>query len=211
MNFLRYDNPVMAFISKMVDYVCVGILWVVFSLPVVTGGAALTAALLTIEIAIRKEEGRILKTFWKWFRKEFRQSTILWLIQLPLVALAVGNVLWTRQTDLPNVVQSIIFVVSGIIFCWTQLWFGYLSKFEDTLRTVLANSFRILLGNLGTGLLLAILAILAGTAMVVTFLWIAPLMTLVPGLYLLAYSALMRKLLNKFLPKEEPAPEAIEE
>jgi len=86
MRLFSYNNPFLTVLRRLVDYFLVGLLWVVASVPVITGGAALTAALQTIQTSIRKDEGHIVKTFWRQFRAEFKQATLLWLLTLILEA-----------------------------------------------------------------------------------------------------------------------------
>ena len=60
------------------------VLWLVCSLPIVTAGAATTALYyVTLKIA-ENEEGDITQQFFRAFRSNFKQATILWLILLAL-------------------------------------------------------------------------------------------------------------------------------
>ncbi len=66
------------------------LLWLVCSLPIVTIGAATTALYyVTLKIA-ENEEGDITQQFFRSFKANFKQATVLWLILL-----AVGIVLGT--------------------------------------------------------------------------------------------------------------------
>ena len=49
MNFLKYDSPFMKKLNMIVDYFLLGLLWLVTSIPVITFGAATTAAFFTAE------------------------------------------------------------------------------------------------------------------------------------------------------------------
>lgn len=204
MIFLKYDSRFMVGLRRLVDYAFLGLLWILASVPVITFGAATTAALLTAEITIQKDEGKMLTTFWEWFRKEFKEATILWLIQLPLLGIAAMNVWLVYNSQLSAVPRALIYVASGVIFCWIQLWFGYLSKFEDTVKTILGNTLRITLANLGSALLLGVLALAALTGTAALTLIMPPLAILVPGAYLLSCTAVFRKVFAPFLPKSEP-------
>lgn len=200
MDLWRYDSPAMIFFRNLVDYILIGILWMVFCIPVFTCGAATTAALLTAEISIRKEEGRILATFWKWFRKEFKEATLLWFLWFPVQWLAVADILWVSKSQLASWVQVLIYVATAVLFCWSQLWFGYLSKFDDQIRTVLANTFRMILGNVGCTLLIFLITVIHIAAVVLLLLWMPPFLLLVPGSYLLCYTFIIRKIFAKYLP-----------
>lgn len=192
-------------LRRLVDYVCLGLLWMLASVPIITFGAATTAALLTVEINIRKEEGKMMATFWKWFRKEFKEATILWLIQLPLLGIAVINVWLVHNSQLAAVPQALTYGASGVIFCWIQLWFGYLSKFEDNIKTILSNTLRIALASLGSVLLLGVIALAALAGAAVLTLIMPPIAVLVPGAYLVSCTSVLRKIFAQFLPKSEPA------
>ena len=203
MKILRYDSPVMVFISKLVDYMLVGVLWMIGCIPVFTYGAATTAALLTVETALHKKEGRIWATFWKWFRKEFKEATLLWLLWLPVQCLVAANIWYLWKGDAASWLRILIGVVTGVIFCWTQLWFGYLSKFENRIKTVLGNTIRMVLANIGSALLILIISAAHIAAAALLLFLMPPLLVLVPGSYLLCYAAVIRKMFLKYLPKAE--------
>ena len=203
MKLFAHDSPLMTGIGKLVDYVLLGLLWILACLPVITFGAATTAMLLTAEISLRQGEGRIFKTFWRSFRKEFKQATILWLIQLPVLAILAIDV-WMSITLLSGLVRVLFLAVFIIIFSWTQLWFAYLSKFKDNVKTILINSFRISMGDPFKTFLMSLLIAATVVAAVAAFLLMPPLLPLVFGIFILAYTSLLRSLFNRYIPKEDP-------
>lgn len=209
MRFLNVNSPFMKYLNKLIDYMGVGILWIVFCVPVFTGGAATTAALLTVEISVRKEEGKILATFWKWFRREFKEATLLWMIQVPIHLLVMTNIWIVYVSNIPTLLQVLIYVATAFVFCWTQLWFGYLSKFEDSVKTVLQNTLRISLTNAGRVLLHGVIMVVYSAAAVLLFFLMPPLLVLLPGSYLLFYNSLINKVFARYLPQEESGPEEI--
>ena len=203
MKFLNYDSPFMTFARNLVDYVTLGLLWIFFCIPVFTGGAATTAALLTAELCLRKEEGKMLPTFWKWFKKEFKEATLLWLIHFPVTILLIYNVWMISVAEMGTWLRILILVSSGLVFCWVQLWYGYLSKFEDRIKTVLSNTFRMSLANIGRVFLLGVISALHLFATVALFLVMPPLLILVPGSFLLCYTPIIGKIFAKYIPKPE--------
>ena len=203
MRFLNVNSPFMKFLNKLIDYMGVGILWIVFCVPVFTNGAATTAAMLTVEISVRKEEGKILTTFWKWFRREFKEATLLWLLQVPIHLLVATNIWIVYVSRIPTLLQVLIYIATGLVFCWTQLWFGYLSKFDDKIKTVLQNTFWMSLVHVGRVLLLGVIAVIYVAAAVVLFLMMPPLLVLLPGSYLLFYFSVISKIFARYLPQEE--------
>lgn len=80
------DRVIWVYANRITDVLLVAILWFIFSLPVVTIGASSTAAYYVLMKMARHEEGYIWKNFWKSFKLNFVQATILWIIQALLLA-----------------------------------------------------------------------------------------------------------------------------
>ncbi len=211
MKFLNYDSPFMTIVRKLVDYMTLGLLWILFCIPVFTSGAATTAAFLTAEICLRKEEGKMLPTFWKWFKKEFKEATLLWLIQFPMTALVIYNVWLVSVTEVATWLRVAVIVSSVLVFCWSQLWYGYLSKFEDKIKTVIYNTFRMSLANMGRVFLLGVISALHLFATVALFLLMPPLLVLLPGSYLLCYTPVIGKIFATYIPQQTAHEEVLAE
>lgn len=78
--FFRIDGLFYRF-GNIVYYLLVtNLLWVVFSLPLFTIGASTTALYYVMGRVLRDENVSGLKDFWKSFRLNFRQATVIWLI-----------------------------------------------------------------------------------------------------------------------------------
>ena len=202
MRFLSYDSPFMTKFRHLVDYILLGILWMVASIPVVTFGAASTAALYTAEKVIRREENKLLIAFWQCFRREFKQATVLGLLQVFFVALMAMNILVINSIRIPWVVLLVIALVSSIILCWMQLWFGYLSRFTDTTKVLLSNTFRMTMDNAPKTLLLALISLCAIAAAVLCVLLFSPLILLIPGICIMLTQWLQRRIFEKYTAKD---------
>ena len=73
------ENKFWMFMDKIMNLCVIGFLWLLFSLPVVTAGAATTALFSYTLRMTQNEEGYIFKSFWNSFRENFVRSTMLWL------------------------------------------------------------------------------------------------------------------------------------
>ena len=81
-DFFDPNGKMMELLWKPVHIMFLNLLWVVFSLPVVTMGAS-TTALYSVLIKMRNgKEGKLFSDFWEAFRSNFCQSTAIWLIIL---------------------------------------------------------------------------------------------------------------------------------
>ena len=69
-------------ISRLGDLVILNILFLACSIPIVTIGASITAMYSVTKKMAEEREGYILKSFFKAFKENFRQSTVMWLILL---------------------------------------------------------------------------------------------------------------------------------
>ena len=85
---LRLDSPLYRAWTSAADLVIVNALTLAGCLPVLTAGAALTAcARVTMDMA-RNEDCYIVRTWWRVFRGELRQSFAWWPPVLGALALA---------------------------------------------------------------------------------------------------------------------------
>ena len=203
MKFLSYDSPLMSILRRLIDYFLISLLWVIASVPVITGGAAFVAALQTIRTSIQKDEGHVFSTFWEQFRAEFKQATVLWLLQLALSALLFLNFCLIRDNEMHIILQIPGYIAIVAVFLWIQLWLGYLSNFEDSIKTLLHNTFLMALSSLGRTLLASILPIVFVIAGYISFLTVSPLLFVLPACYLALYARLMKKLFSRYLSTEE--------
>ena len=207
MDFLKIDSPFMVRFQRICDYFLLGLLWMVASLPIVTFGAATTAMLQTAEFPIHKEGGKVFAPFCQYFRQEFKQATILWLIQLPLLVILAFNFYVVFSKQMTPVFRLLIGIASILEFCWLQLWFGYQGKFTDNIKTVILNTARLTLGNLGLTFGMAVLTSAALIAAFFLVFLLLPAILFIPGIYIILYTALFRRLIRKSFPPEEGAEE----
>ncbi len=82
MRFLSYDSKFGRLFLKLSYGCCLNVLWFVCCLPIVTIGASTTALYYT-SFKIAKDEGSFITTmFFRSFRQNFKQATVIWLIML---------------------------------------------------------------------------------------------------------------------------------
>ena len=109
MKLFSYDSKFSQIMLKLCYGCYLNLLWMVCSLPVITAGVA-TAALYDVTLRLaREEEPPLTRQFFKAFRENFRQATILWLILL-----GVGALLGTDAYILYHLYKSTAGMVSVI-------------------------------------------------------------------------------------------------
>ncbi len=168
-----------AALTAVTDLIAVGLLWLLASLPLVTVGAASTAAYYAVVKCIRHERGRLWASFWGSFRGNFRQSTLCWLLALAYLLLGAVNLyalgqLGERAGTLLIDAARLFFVPAAITLPWL---FPYISRFENSVGGSL--KFAVWLSVRHVGATLLMLLELGLFALIV---WLMPLLLpLLPG------------------------------
>lgn len=158
----RADSPLMRAISRVGDLALINILFLFCSLPVFTLGAS-SAALYTVTLQIvRHEDGKIVKTFFFAFKRNFGQSTVLTLIVLAVFA---GLYLDFRVMQANPAMFPLVFRVgtylAAILICFTASYiFALQAKFNNTVWGTLKNAFLLSIAHPFSSIAIAVLTFL---------------------------------------------------
>lgn len=135
-------TPVLNFLNRLTDLIFLNFLWIVFSLPIVTIGASTTAMYYVNITSIREGDGRVFAKFWKSFRMNFRQATIIWLCMLfAIVSLLLDVLFWAVRTDaLASVMLTASVAVAVLLAIPGQYIFPVLAKLKGTIRETVRNA-----------------------------------------------------------------------
>ena len=144
--FFNYDNPVWRFIGKFFDIMILNVLWVICSLPIVTMGAATTAVYYVTLKLVRDEEGATIKSFFKSFKENFKQATVIWLIMLATGAvIAFDLFFFLRIFDGPSGLRTAlaaVFMALGLIWCFVGMFvFPVQCRFINPVKKTFFNAF----------------------------------------------------------------------
>ena len=82
MNIFSFDSPFMEFLRKAVEYMLVSLLCLICCIPVFTVGAAFTAQYYVGMKLIRGEEVPFFRAYFKSFKENFKQATLIFIIEL---------------------------------------------------------------------------------------------------------------------------------
>lgn len=143
MKFLQMDSPLMHFLGKVADVVIVNLLTILCCIPVITAGAAFTAMHYCCLKIVRNEESSITKQYFHSFKDNFKQSTIIWLIMLVIIAFFGFDFvfLYTNPTSISSYVLgglAIVVLISAII---GSMVFPIQAKFSNPIRKTFKFAF----------------------------------------------------------------------
>ena len=83
--FFSMDNKFFTFMNKVADLCILNIVCLICCIPIVTAGASITAMFFVTMKMVKNEESYIIKSFFKSFRQNFKQATVINLIMLVTV------------------------------------------------------------------------------------------------------------------------------
>lgn len=197
------ENPVMHYIIKIFDCMCLSILWLLFSFPVITAGASTTALYATVYHYIRKEEGHLWRTFWGAFRENLKRSTLVWLVALAVAAILAVDVLVFRTKaingDMLGKLYWFILLLCCAAVTWLAYLFAYAARFQGTAREVLRISFMLMAAHPVKAL--TVFALVAAGILLVM---IAPgLLSILPAGICLIVSMIMEGVFALHLPQKD--------
>lgn len=106
-----FTSPLYRFFNRIADLICVSLLTLLFSIPLITVFAAITAAHNVIQDMVFGTESTIVKKYWDSFRESFKHATITGFILLVSVAIALCNFAW-----FPSQFTGILVVTLRVLF-----------------------------------------------------------------------------------------------
>lgn len=145
MKIFDLDSPLMRGLTKMADLMLLNLLAAVCCVPIITAGASLTALNYMCLKLVRDEECYMFKGFFKSFKENFKQATIIWLIMLVAIVVLVGDFLIMKESGSSfNTVLKVIITIIGIIVLFTSTFvFPVLAKFDNPVPRTIKNAFVI--------------------------------------------------------------------
>ena len=211
MRLFSYDSKFSQIMLKLCYGCYLNLLWMVCSLPVFTAGAA-TAALYDVTLRLaREEEPPLTSRFFKAFRENFRQATILWLILLGVGALlgADGYILYRLSKGTTGVVPVVctlglaLIIAAAIAYVIVLLYvFPLVASVKNTNWAMLKNALLIGIHYLFCTILVFAIHFAMFFAVVAVF---TPLIVFGEGLCALLSSCLLGKVIRacSYDPAEE--------
>ncbi len=144
------DSPFVRVMNKVADLMLLNILTLVCCLPIVTVGASLTACHYVALKIKRNEEGYITRDFFKSFKMNFKQATVIWLLVIVEVIVLIADFYIIKtNTEVQigtwfEILLMIITILTAFTLCWV---FATLAKFSNTVKGTLKNALALSMMN----------------------------------------------------------------
>lgn len=201
MSIFNMESSFMRALGKIADLMILNVLTMLLCLPVITGGAAITALHYMCLKLARDEEGYILKGYFKSFRENFRQATVIWFLFLLAAGVVAGDIaiMYYAVIEFPIVVRIGILIMGFIVLCTGLYVFPLQARFANPIKMTIRNAFMASLSQFPRTLLM-ILLLFVGPMMILISGRLAPIVFFF-GMSVHAY--LSAKLYNKFFARLE--------
>ncbi len=152
MKFLSYDSPFGQLLMKLCYSCYLNLIWFICCIPVVTIGASTTALYYTSLKIVRDEDRSVARTFFRSFRENFRQATVLWLILLAigLVLAADGYIVYHLRASSTGTIAVVwtlvlaLLIAAAVVYTVVLLYvFPLVASVSNTNWAMLKNSLLI--------------------------------------------------------------------
>ena len=148
---LNPDSPLNQFLVRIADLCIINILTLILCIPVVTAGAAITAAHKTTPDMIHDDVSGVFMPYFKSFTTNFKQSTVVWLLEIFFIAVMVGY-FWLIYIYVAGTFRTLAFIVLAVaafvLFALASFMYPMIARYENTLKQHLLNSIQLVLFNL---------------------------------------------------------------
>lgn len=156
--YFGVDSPIMNFLSRITDFIVLNILTLVLCIPIVTGGAALTALYYVMGRMVRGDSYYVFKTYFSSFKSNFKQATCEWLMVLGAAVLLFFDIslLSYNDTGFPRLFVYLLIAIALILFILLQFLFPIQSRFENPVKKTIHNTIMLAMANFPRAILMAL-------------------------------------------------------
>ena len=199
----NYENKLMTGLNKICDCMMVSVLWCVLSIPIVTVGATTTALYYVVNKSIRHSRGYAYKEFFSAFKSNFKQSTIVWLVNLALLLFGAYDcyILYQLQGEISgaNIIMAVIMALLIFLIMWMTYVYPYMARFALPTKALMKNCAIIAIANFFWSLLLLVLFVVA----IVAFVLLPPIALFLPVIYMVIANRILEKVFRKYMSDED--------
>lgn len=156
---MNTDSRIMNFLSRLGDMFILNVIYLASCVPIITIGAATTALYYNTLKMAENRESYVWKEYWKSFRENFRQATILWMMLLTVIlVLGADAVLIGGMGRALGSVIALLVIVIGIFLIMTGVYlFPVLARFDNTVKNTVKNAMIMSIRHLPSTIVIVVL------------------------------------------------------
>ena len=211
-HFFSMDNKFFTFMGRIADLCILNIICLICCIPIVTAGASITAMYYVTLKMVRNEEAYIVRSFFKSFKENFKQATVI-----NLILIVVGVILYLDMhvaKAMPGSAGQIFHVIFAafaiVYFVLTLYVYPVLARFYNSTGNTIKNALLMSIRHLPYTVVMVLielcplLLLLVRSFRVQSTLFI---LFLIMGVGLIAYcnSFFLAKIFDNYMPENGSA------
>lgn len=206
------ENPFMQFLFRVSDLIILNLIFMLSCIPVVTIGASISALHSVCLKIVRGQESYMWQGFWKAFRQNFKQGTVLWIISIVIFFVIHMDFTILNAGDHPlfGYVKVALGSVTAVLFSMFIYVFPIISHFKCTIRQAIKNSLFMTIGHLPFSILLVVMygLIFFLATLNVKMLALVIAVATICGFSVVTLTAciIFDRIFKKYEPEQEPLP-----
>lgn len=158
MKLFSLDSPLYQFISRLYDVLKLNFLWLLCSLPIVTIGASTTAAFSVALKMVDEQEGYIAKEFFKSFKRNIRQGSIMGIITLFGCYALWLNIQLRNSAEGNTLIFTVLIVILIVLLILGNIYaYALMARYDNTIKATFLNSILIATRYFGSTIVLVFL------------------------------------------------------
>lgn len=208
--FFNMDNKFFVFMGRIADLIILNLLCIICCIPVITAGASITAMYYVTMKMVRNEESYIVKSFFKSFKQNFKQATII-----HIILLITAVMLYLDINIVKNIEGTLTKVLTCIFIAFTFLYaiillyiYPLLAKFYNSIKNTFSNALLMAIRHLPYTFLMLIISLVPIAIFFVPSIRIQS--TLIMLFFLMGFAVIafcnskfLVKIFDNYVPKED--------
>ena len=148
-DIFNYEGKFARFMTRLMELVLLNCVFILTCLPIITIGASVTALYSISLKMVRKEEGYVIRGYFKDFIRNFKQATIFWLIALLLNFLLY--VIYTAAAVNGGALLIVYTVITSAMAILYSLFFLFVfpltATFKNTVKGTFINAISMIIAH----------------------------------------------------------------
>jgi len=207
------NSPLMQGLTTLANLILLSCAWLVSCIPIITIGPATAALYYVTQKIVRGENPSIFRCFWKGFRDNLKQGTLLTLILGAAAALMYYDYIFSYivNESLGPALRA-VFVVLAVVWMMVVCYaFPLQAQFQNSLKNTIKNALLMAIVHPGkTVLLIALHLLPVAVCLVLPELFVKTLplwLIFAPGVIAFLSMVLLKKIWTSLLDRAQAQPE----